>query len=126
MAEPSIQALKSRRLLVVEDDYLLADDLARFLEELGAYVVGPVGSIDDALALIASENDLDGALLDINLHGQHVFPVADALAAREVPFIFTTGYDRVAIPEAYADVPLCSKPTDALRLAQSLAAELTR
>ena len=126
MVDGSTQALKSRRLLVVEDDYLLADDLARSLEALGVEVVGPVGSIDDALALIAGDGALDGALLDINLRGERVFAVADALAARRVPFVFTSGYDRVAIPACYAEIPLCTKPTDALRLAECLVEELTR
>ena len=118
-------ALDGLRVLVVEDEPLVAMDIAAVLRRAGAAVLGPAHRLDAALAL-AAEEVLDGALLDINLHGQHVFPVADALAAREVPFVFTTGYDRVAIPESYADVPLCSKPTDALRLAQSLAEELTR
>jgi len=121
-----MHALKRRRLLVVEDDYMLADDLASWLGALGAEVVGPVGCIHDALALIVGNGRLDGALLDINLRGERVFPVADALAARRVPFVFTTGYDRVAIPPSYAAIPVCTKPTDARRLAQCLAEQLTR
>ena len=126
MTELPTDVLQGRRLLVVEDDYWLADDLARSLEELGAEVVGPVGSIHDALAQIAGDGALDGAVLDINLNGHQVYAVADALAARRVPFVFTTDYDRVAVPETYAAIPLCTKPTDALALAKCLAAELTR
>src|SRR4051794_18564375 len=94
MAEPRPDALRGRRLLVVEDEYLIAASLARELEGRGAEVVGPAGSVRDALALVEAEGDrLDGAVLDINLRDERVYPVADALVARGVPFIFLTGYD---------------------------------
>ena len=121
MAEPRPDALRGRRLLVVEDEYLIAASLARELEGRGAAVVGPAGSVRDALALVEAEGDrLDGAVLDINLRDERVYPVADALAARGVPFVFLTGYDARAIPDAYAGVPRCEKPVSPALLARTL------
>jgi CheY-like chemotaxis protein len=121
MAEPRPDALRGRRLLVVEDEYLIAASLARELEGRGAAVVGPAGSVRDALALVEAEGDrLDGAVLDINLRDERVYPVADALAARGVPFVFLTGYDARAIPDAYAGVPRCEKPVSSALLSRML------
>jgi CheY-like chemotaxis protein len=110
-----------RRILVVEDEYLVAQDLAEDLRALGAEVVGPVPSVQMALAAVDAAPRLDGAILDINLQGKMSFPVADRLAAREVPFFFTTGYDQGTIPDRYADVPRCEKPVTAPRLKRALA-----
>jgi len=113
--------LVGRRLLVVEDEYMIATDLARSLEGLGVEVIGPVGSVEDALELVESDGDrLDGAVLDINLRGERVYPVADALVARGVPFVFTTGYDALVIPDAHAGAPRCEKPVDKMQLLRSL------
>jgi CheY-like chemotaxis protein len=121
MAEPRPDALRGRRLLVVEDEYLIAASLARELEGRGAEVAGPAGSVRDALALVEAEGDrLDGAVLDINLRDERVYPVADALAARGVPFIFLTGYDARVIPDAYAGVPRCEKPVSSALLSRTL------
>jgi CheY-like chemotaxis protein len=97
------------RILVVEDEYLLADALADALAALGAQVVGPVGGLAEALDLVAGAA-IDGAVLDINLRGEMVFPLAEALAARGVPYVFATGYGHEIIPERYRDVPTLSKP----------------
>jgi len=105
--------LPGRRILIVEDDYLLAQILADFLEQAEIEVIGPVGSLDEALALV--ENDpgsFDGAILDINLHGSKSYPIADALAARSIPFLFATGYGRDALEGRYRDHPRCEKPFD--------------
>ena len=121
MAEPRPDALRGRRLLVVEDEYLIAASLARGLEGRGAEVVGPAGSVRDALALVeAAGGRLDGAVLDINLRDERVYPVADALVARGVPFIFLTGYDARVIPDAYAGVPRCEKPVSSALLSRVL------
>lgn len=112
--------LRGRRILVVEDDYMLAEDLRRDLEGQGADVVGPVPTVAAALKLIQAEGTLDGAILDVNLHGEKVFPVVDILRQRGVPIVFTTGYGQGALPEAYADVPRCEKPVDMRRLTQTL------
>jgi len=107
MAERSLHGM---RILVVEDEYLLADDLRDTLVEAGAEVLGPVPSVNDAQALIAAEAKIDAAVLDINLRGEMVFPVADALRARGVPFAFATGYDEWALPERFAGSPRVEKP----------------
>lgn len=113
--------LKGRRFLVVEDEYLIAADLAAFLEAQGIEVVGPAASVNEALALLESDGDrLDGAVLDINLQDDRVYPVADVLRSRGVPFVFTTGYDACAIPKSYADIPRCDKPVDEQRLIRVL------
>ncbi|ACL62972.1 response regulator [Methylobacterium nodulans] len=98
-----------RRVLVVEDEYLLAYDLARALQKLGAFVVGPVPELEQVLALPADE-PMDAAVLDVNLKGQFVFPLADALREDGVPFVFATGYNESAIPGAHKDVPRWEKP----------------
>ena len=104
------QALEGMRILVVEDEYLLADDLRDALTEAGAQVLGPVPSVGDAQALIAREAEIDAAVLDINLRGEMVFPVADVLSERGVPFAFATGYDEWALPERFAGAPRVEKP----------------
>jgi CheY-like chemotaxis protein len=106
---PGSAALMYRRVLVAEDDYLLAEDMVRALAQLGAIVVGPVPDLAQALALLVDE-PVDAAVLDIDLRGRLVFPLADALRQEEVPFVFATGYDVSAIPEAYRNVPRWEKP----------------
>src|SRR4051794_18185888 len=92
--------LKRSCLLVVEDDYLIASDLAASLESLGYEVIGPAGSVAEALKLLEVEGSrLDGAVLDINLGNERVYPVADFLKARGTPFVFTTGYDAAVVPK---------------------------
>ncbi|WP_245474380.1 response regulator [Mesorhizobium sp. M2A.F.Ca.ET.042.01.1.1] len=120
MDEPQPDALRGRHLLVVEDEYMIAAELARALEDRGVNVIGPVGSIEDALELLGAEDRIDGAVLDINLRGERAYPIADALREREVPFIFATGYDAWSIPEAYAEVPRIEKPVDTRALARLL------
>lgn len=110
-----------RRFLLVEDEYLIASDLASWLEEQGAEVLGPVPSVDDALALLDAEPLPDAAVLDINLGDEQVFPVADALRAAAVPFVFLSGYDAKMIPDQYGDVRRCAKPLDRTRLLRALA-----
>lgn len=110
-ASPNVRT-PDRRVLVVEDDYLLADDLRRELGRLGIAVLGPVPTVAEALDLLAGPEAPDAALLDLNLGGELVFAVADALAARGVPFAFLTGYDRWAWADRYADAPRFEKPVD--------------
>ena len=112
------------RVLVVEDEYLLADELALELAEEGATVLGPVPSVARALALLETEASLDGAILDVNLGGEPAFPVADALLDRGVPLIFTTGYDSSAIPARFARLPRCEKPINVGRVTAALAKEI--
>jgi CheY-like chemotaxis protein len=112
MSEPSSG---SARILVVEDEYMLADALADGLTALGAQVVGPVGGLGEALTLVAAA-EIDGAVLDINLRGEMVFPLADALAGRGIPYVFATGYGRESIPVRHQDAPTLSKPVDVAAL----------
>lgn len=112
--------LEGFRVLVVEDEYFLADRLARDLDAMGAEVIGPAGSVDDALELIAESGRLDGAVVDVNLHGEMSYPVADALAARGVRFVFATGYDQASIAPGYAAVTRCEKPVQASRIVRAL------
>jgi CheY-like chemotaxis protein len=116
--------LSHRRVLVVEDEYFLADEMARALQTLGAEVVGPVPTRDKALTLLSSDARIDVAVLDINLRGESVFAVADALTERGVPFVFATGYEPTAVPSAYRAVPRWEKPFDAHDLARALSARL--
>src|SRR5918997_490361 len=90
----------------------------------GVRVVGPVGSVDEALALVEAEGRFDGAVLDLNLGNDRAYPVADALLARGVPFVFATGYGREVIPAAYAEVPRCEKPIEMSALAKLLASRM--
>ncbi len=112
--------LTNRRVLVVEDEYFIADDMARALKKLGAEVVGPVPTKDKALALVSSDQRIDAAVLDINLKGETVFPVADALKQQGVPFVFATGYDQRSVPPAYDGVPRWEKPFDPQELVKAL------
>ena len=122
MAPPTAEALQGRRLLVVEDEYILAMDLAHSLEDQGAEVIGPAGAVAPALALLASSEKLDAAVLDINLGGTLVYPVVDALRERGVPCVFVTGYSRWVGPEAYANIPRLEKPVELRALARALSA----
>ena len=100
------------RVLIVEDEYFLADDLARGFAQEGISIVGPVPSLDQAMALVEQEK-INLAVLDIALDGSKVYDVADVLIAQDVPVLFVTGYDRDGIPDRYADVPVCQKPASA-------------
>lgn len=122
--EPS-SPIAGCRLLLVEDDYFIASDVALWLENNGARVVGPVGTVGEALDAFAEHPaGIDVAVLDINLGRERVFPVADALAAAKCPFLFLTGYDKEAIPEAYRHVARCPKPLDRDLLVRMIAAAL--
>jgi DNA-binding LytR/AlgR family response regulator len=113
--------LRGRRFLVVEDEYIIAADVAASLEALGIEVAGPAASVAAALTLLENDRDrLDGAVLDINLGTERVFPVADVLRGRGIPFVFTTGYDAAVVPNSYSDIPRCEKPVDEQRLARCL------
>ncbi len=117
MADPGLNRC---RVLVVEDEYMLADELAMELADVGAVVLGPVPSVEQALALLESEARPDGAVLDVNLGGEAVFPLADVLIERGVPLIFTTGYDASALPERFAHVSRCEKPINVARITAAL------
>lgn len=124
MVDSVPKALDARHILVVEDDYTIASNLAKSLEKLGASIVGPASSVANAMQLIEGGAKLDAAVLDIHLGAEKVFPVAEALLARGVPFVFTTGYSQASIPNAFAEQDLCEKPIDTRALARLLSARL--
>ena len=107
------------RVLVVEDEYFIADDISRALIRHGAEVVGPVPTVQQARALLDSQA-LDLAVLDINLRGELVYPLVAELSRRGVPMVFATGYDAAAIPADYGAIPAWSKPFDYNALADVL------
>lgn len=104
--------LQGRRIAVVEDDFFLASELCLVLEDAGATIVGPVATVPAALDLLAAEPLVEGAMLDVNLRGQMVFPVADMLVRQNVPFVFTTGYDGSVLAPRFGGVPRLEKPID--------------
>lgn len=102
--------MSARRIIIIEDEHMLAKALSRALHDTGAEVVGMAASVEQALALVEANPDVDGALVDINLRGVRAYSVADALAGRGVPFVFTTGYSTPMIPERYRHVAVLQKP----------------
>ena len=116
MSLASASSLAGLRILVVEDEYFLAADVSDALRREGAEVIGPVGAADAAMARASQEDRIDAALLDINLRGEQVFEVADVLAARGVPLVFTTGYEAAIMPPRYRDSPRCQKPFETTEL----------
>ena len=112
---------RGKRLLVVEDEFVIALDLQNLLEAAGHEVVALAASVADALALLDGGGGdaepgrrrpppLDGAVLDVNLRGEPATPVADALAARGVPFVFVSGYGAAGRPPGHEAAPVLAKP----------------
>ncbi|MGY4623944.1 response regulator [Bradyrhizobium sp. USDA 4486] len=114
--------LTGRRILIVEDEYFLADDIGRTFRNLGAEVAGPVGHLADAMKILHDGSVLDAAVLDVNIRSEMIFPIARELKARKVPFVFTTGYDKVTVGAEFQDVPLLEKPIDLPAMVQKLVA----
>jgi CheY-like chemotaxis protein len=102
--------LDGRRVLIVEDESLVAMLLETILEDMGCVAVGPASSVRDGLIAAKDEADLDAALLDVNVAGEHVFPVAAALKDRGVPFVFSTGYGEGGLPTEWRGHPTIQKP----------------
>ena len=114
-------SIEGLRILVVEDEIMVATDLAFSLEDAGARPVGPAYSLSEGLAL-AERETFDAAILDLNLHGRDVFPLAERLQERQIPFIFHTGNgDRADLKSRFPDVVVCSKPTLPHRLIAAVA-----
>ncbi len=116
------ESLSGRRVLIIEDDFLVAEALLNILEDAGVTALGPIGRMEEALAFIEDGGaNLDGVVLDVNLHGQVSYPIADALAQRGIRFVFMTGSDPSALAAAYRGYPRCGKPFRAGTILAALA-----
>jgi DNA-binding NtrC family response regulator len=113
-----------RRVFLVEDEMFVAWLLEDMLADLGCEVVGPAYSVNQALAMIDAEA-IDAAVLDVNLNGQMSYPIADVLAARGVPFVLSTGYDKDTLRDDYRTFPVLQKPIRRSELSETLAKLLT-
>lgn len=110
---------QARRVLVVENDFMLAEDLRLDLERQGIEVVGPAASVAEALDLLGAGPAPDAAILDIYLDDETVYPVVDALRSQDIPFVLATNRQAWVIPPAYSDVPRTEKPVDMRRLVRA-------
>ena len=122
--EESSRARSDQRVFVVEDEFLIRMLLEDMLDELGYVVAGVAGRLDEA-AEIARSGAFDLAILDVNLDGEDVFPVADILAGRGVPFVFVTGYGGRGLPQPYGSRPTLQKPFQIDDLGRTLGAFVT-
>ncbi len=107
--------IAGNRIMVVEDETLVSMVVAEQLEDLGFLVVGPYSTVEQAMTAL-KENSVDAAVLDVNLGGEPVYPVADALVAARVPFVFVTGYGAGGLERRFQHVPVLQKPIDATAL----------
>ena len=117
--------LAGLRVLVVEDDYFIADEICTTLRTGGAEVLGPAPDIEHGLDVVRSER-LDCAVLDINLHGALAFNLADELRKRGTPSIFATGYDQSVLPGAFSDSVRLEKPVNLSELLRAVQSVCTR
>lgn len=106
MNHPTLEGLK---VLVVEDEMMVSMLIEDMLSDLGCHVVGPASRLDEAMELARSA-DLDCAVLDVNLGGQSIFPLADLLRERRAPFAFATGYGDAGLRDADRGTPVLQKP----------------
>ncbi|HKI14226.1 MAG TPA: response regulator [Roseiarcus sp.] len=118
-------ALRDRRILIVEDEYLIALSLGDALEAAGSVVLGPVPSVDKAIEIIESEPQIDAAVVDVNLGGVLAYPVADTLLARNIPFIFTSGYEDKILRARYPQIRNCLKPYLFSKMEEALASAMS-
>lgn len=115
--------LRGRRILILEDEMLVALETKSLIWRVGAVVVGPYARVHMALEAIQVEQ-IDAAVLDINVAGVHSYAVADALRARNIPFVFCTGYDRASLPPRFAAAAVVEKPLVPGALLTALAGSL--
>lgn len=122
MTDPCISSLNGRSVLIVEDEVLIALDIEAALEDRGAIVHGPITRLSDGLPIAEDpEQEFDCAVLDVNLRGEEVFPIAERLRARGVPFLFHTGHgDSETLQRRFAGAPVCNKPFQTERLVSEL------
>ena len=119
--------LQGLRILVVEDNALLAMTVDSILRSAGADVAGPVGTLSEAEQLASSDETLSGAILDIKLNTEEVWPVARILVGRGVPFVFCSGhFDRDILPDEWSEYPILTKPTRARQIVEGVARVVRR
>ncbi|PSC02680.1 hypothetical protein SLNSH_22725 [Alsobacter soli] len=116
-----MQQLQQSRVLVLEDQYLLAMQVEEDLQSKGAQVVGPVATASEALELIES-TEIDAAVLNVRLKNGTSFAVADELLRRGVPFVFVTAFEQQMLPETYVSIPHLTKPLKPTELVTALLA----
>ncbi|WP_424932764.1 response regulator [Amaricoccus macauensis] len=114
------RSVKGSTILVVEDDYFIADELRNGFEERGGQVLGPVPTVEAALKIIEATPDLDAATLDVALGEGNAFAVADVLIEKDIPFVFLTGYSGWVIPERYDMTERHKKPARIQEVVNSL------
>ena len=119
----SSMTLHGQHILVAEDTYFIAQELTEALECEGAEVVGPVATVDDARRLTLETAKLDGAVLDVNLRGEMIWPVADILFSRHVRLVFATGFAAGPIKKFYNRCQVVEKPAPAGAVVRLLATE---
>ncbi|MEI6487047.1 MAG: response regulator [Sphingomonadales bacterium] len=110
----------TRHILLAEDEAFLAILVTEALEDAGHAVIGPCQTVAQALAALAGAERCDAAVIDANLRGASAAPVAEALAARGIPFLVTTGYLRSQLPPVLAGAPVLSKPVRMAELTDAL------
>ena len=123
MTGPSPKTLEGARVLVVEDEFFIADDIARGLRQKGAEPLGPVSTVRQAEQIVAAEQ-VDAAILDLNLRGECAADFVSRLAASRVPCLIVSGYGEDAVPELVSHLPRMEKPVSASRVLDRLAEEL--
>jgi CheY-like chemotaxis protein len=112
LLSPSRSPLVNRRILVAEDEALIAIGIESMLQSFGCEVVGPVSEVREILQVIEAE-PIDGALLDVNLRGHQVFEILPEVIRRRIPVMLTSGYDDATLfPPAFRELPRISKPFD--------------
>ncbi|WP_285709453.1 response regulator [Erythrobacter oryzae] len=114
----------SARILIVEDEYFIAQEIAEALESAGMTVLGPCPKLGAALELLAGDDPCDAAVLDASLRGVSSLPVCEALAARGIPFVVVTGFSAGQLPPAMAAAPVLTKPLDPASLVRVLRAAM--
>ncbi len=113
--------LQDCAVMVVEDEFFQADDLASALGRAGARLVGPFATVEAALAALERGEHVDAAILDTNLRGSAVTPVIAALTRRDIPYALATGYDRDMLPADWREAPVFQKPFEISALLEAIA-----
>jgi DNA-binding response OmpR family regulator len=107
------------RFLVVEDEFMIAMLIEDYLTELGHEMAWQTDNIPEALQIIGDNDDIDGAILDMNLRGETARPIADVLKEKQVPFCFMTGYG-AGVATSHPEAPIISKPFDMAALRETI------